>query len=506
MIEDAVEVPDGTQIDCDLCIVGGGMAGLAIVRELRERELDVVVLEGGGATPEPDSQALYEGNATLHDGSGGTHDLGAFLHESRLRCLGGSGNLWGAKCAVLDESDFAKREWMPESGWPFTRADLAPFYDRACDLLRVPRFDYDPASEFDAGRPPLVVGEGTRSTTATRHLSPVRGGPGTALDEYKRAATDGERVQVFLHASALELEAEGTGTRVESIRVGTLRGNRFHVHARAFVLAAGGIENARLLLASTGASPKGLGNAHDLVGRFFSNHTTFGPGAALGFTRPTGSLDLYTTRDPQRIWGVLALSRAAQERERAPNFTVTMGPADGPPTTDDTDVVTAAALADGGFARDGDTPAPPVPAYFMLEQRLNPESRLTLSEERDALGLPRVRLDWRFTAEDEDGMRRGVRAFARELGAAGQGRVRCEWPEKSPVQEYSHSRHHIGTTRMHPDPRHGVVDADARVHGVANLWIAGSSIFPTPGIANPTLTIVALALRLADHLARELAQ
>ena len=166
--------------------------------------------------------------------------------------------------------------------------------------------------------------------------------------------------------------------------------------------------------------------------------------------------------------------------------------------------IAAAALADGGFERDGAAPTEPVPVYFMLEQRQNPESRLTLAEERDALGVPRVRLEWRFTSQDEVNMRSAVRAFAREFGEAGQGRVRCEWPEKSPVEEYSHSRHHIGTTRMHPDPEHGVVDADARVHGVANLWIAGSSIFPTPGIANPTLTIVALALRLADHLAREL--
>jgi choline dehydrogenase-like flavoprotein len=181
MISDAYDLPDGTTLDADLCIVGGGLAGLALARELRASGLAIVVLEGGGTEHERDSQALYAGVATLHDGRGGAHPLDEFLAESRLRALGGSGNVWGAKCALLDESDFAARAWMPGSGWPFTRADLMPFYDRACDLLGIARFDYDPESEFDAGRPPLAAGE--RYTTATRHFSPVRGGPGTALAE-----------------------------------------------------------------------------------------------------------------------------------------------------------------------------------------------------------------------------------------------------------------------------------------------------------------------------------
>src|SRR6185436_3229531 len=365
-----------------------------------------------------------------------------------------------------------------------------------------------PESEFDLGRPPLVVGDGEASpyTTATRHLSPVRGGPGTALAEYKQAVTGLANVQVYLHANAVEIDTDAGATRAEAVRVATLRGNGFRVRARAFVLAAGGIENARLLLVSRPkAAPNGLGNDHDLIGRYFANHATFGPGTALGFTRETESLDLYTTRDPRRIWGVLALRREAQAREHSPNFTVTLGPREGAAPEEDKDLVALASLADSGYAADAPAPAGPVPAYFMLEQRQNPESRLTLAEERDALGLPRVRLDWRFQPADVEALREGVRSFARALGAADLGRVRCEWPEGSPMQAYSPSRHHLGCTRMHPDPAQGVVDVNARVHGVERLYIAGSSVFPTAGIANPTLTIIALALRLADHLKTELA-
>jgi choline dehydrogenase-like flavoprotein len=396
---------------------------------------------------------------------------------------------------------------MPGSGWPFTRADLMPFYDRACDLLGIARFDYDPESEFDAGRPPLAAGE--RYTTATRHFSPVRGGPGTALAEYKRAVTDAPAVHVLLHANALELETDAEARRVTAVRAGTLKGNGFAVRARAVVLAAGGIENARLLLLSRPEkAPRGLGNAHDVVGRYFSNHATFGPGAALGFTAETDSLDLYTTRDPRKTWGVLALRHEAQARAETPNFTVTMGPADGPAPEDERALLALAAHADGGYVEVGEPARPePVPVYFMLEQRQNAASRLVLDEsQRDALGLPRTRLDWRFTAEDEAALAAAVRGLAAELGALGLARVRCEWPEGTPLVELGPSRHHLGTSRMHPDPAHGVVDADARVHGVETLHVAGSSDVPTGGTANPTLTVIALTLRLADHLAQALAR
>ena len=508
MIRDAYDLEDQSELSADLLVIGGGLAGLALAREFAGRGPSVIVLESGGLEPEPETQALYGGSARIEDGAGGTVDLGGFLGESRLRCLGGSGNIWGAKCALLDESDFQAREWIADSGWPFTRAELMPFYDRACERLGIARFDYDPTQEFDPGRPPLALAGNERFTTATRHLSPVRGGrpgsPSPALEQYLAAVTGAANVQVLLHANALEIECDESASAARAVRVGTLRGTRLRVTARAIVLATGGTENARLLLASRSVRSRGLGNEHDLVGRYFSNHATFGPGSALGFTRAPAELDLYTTRDVQKKWGVLALSGAAQRAERLPNFTVTMGPSEGAPDAEDLDLVAAAALADDGYAVGERAARAPVPAYFMSEQLLNPESRVTLTDERDALGLPRVRLDWRFRAEDAAHLRRSLRLFGRELGRTGTGRVRCEWPEGSPMALYSPSRHHLGTTRMHRDPTRGVVDADARVHGVARLYVAGSSVFPTPGIANPTLTLIALALRLADHLRAEL--
>ena len=147
--------------------------------------------------------------------------------------------------------------------------------------------------------------------------------------------------------------------------------------------------------------------------------------------------------------------------------------------------------------------------FFMneLEQAPNPASRVRLIEQRDALGMPRVQLEWRLSGLDKRSIRRAHELLARELGRAGLGRLQLmlsedehRWPP-----ELGGGRHHMGTTRMHRDPARGVVDPDCRVHGVGNLYVAGSSVFPTVGAANPTLTIVALALRLADHLVEQLA-
>jgi len=496
MISDGHEIADGTTLECDLVLVGGGLAGLALAREFVGKPVRVVVLESGGEEPEPESQALCEGAALLRDGAGGTNDLGGYLTESRLRCLGGAGNIWGAKCARLDESDFLERAWFPGSGWPFARAELDPWYERACECLQIESFQYDTASEFDPGRPPLAL---ERFETATRHFSPVRGGPGSTMPAYKQAVTGADNVRVLLHSNAVEIETDEAARVARAVRVRTLRKNGFRVAARAIVLVAGGIENARLLLCSRAVHARGLGNQHDLVGRYFANHATFGPGAAIGFTRETPPLDLYMTRDWRKIWGVLALSKAAQRGEKLGNFTVTMGPREGQPDPGDGPMLAAADLADRGYVAAGRTPDAPVPVYFMSEQLPNRDSRIALAEETDALGLPRVRLEWSFQAADEEHMRRSVRLFGRELGQKAIGRVRCAWDER-PMFLDSWSRHHIGMTRMHRDPTRGVVDADARVHGVEGLYVAGSSVFPTSGIANPTLTLIALALRLAEHL------
>jgi choline dehydrogenase-like flavoprotein len=240
------------------------------------------------------------------------------------------------------------------------------------------------------------------------------------------------------------------------------------------------------------------------VGRYFSGHFSFVANSSLALSQRPSSLALYKGRGRQAVLGHWAMHKAVQSEFGLPNFGVGLYSNRRALSRLDRDVALAAAVTDAGLR----SPPPDQhsvterssPLYFLIEQVLNPESRITLSSAKDALGMPKVTLVWRFLPRDFDGLREGVGLFARELGRTSQGRVRTMVQDVNFVQHFRLARHHIGATRMHSNPKRGVVNPDCRVHSLGNLYIAGSSVFPTPGVVNPTLTILALALRLADHL------
>jgi choline dehydrogenase-like flavoprotein len=330
--------------------------------------------------------------------------------------------------------------------------------------------------------------------TRNLQVAPVRFG-----EVHRAAIASAANVDAFLHANALELVASASGASVESLRVATLSGGRFEVRARVFVLAAGGIENARLLLASNRVHARGIGNARDLVGRFFMDHPHLASAVFLP-VRSDLELELYHPHRRGRVsnTAVLVPSEAVQRRERLLGSWLGVASEGTLPGFE-------RSLARMVHALERAPGEPASRAIFLLavgEQAPNPQSRVRLTDERDALGLPRVQLEWRLSAIDKRSLLRAHRLVARELARAGLGRLQilleedeAAWPE-----DLAGGRHHMGTTRMHPDPAEGVVDASCRVHGVANLYVAGSSVFPTSGAASPTLTLVALAIRLADRI------
>jgi choline dehydrogenase-like flavoprotein len=331
------------------------------------------------------------------------------------------------------------------------------------------------------------------------HLSP----PTRFGADYRQEVVQSSNVTVCLFGNAVELTTNRDASRVESVEVKSLEQNTFRVEAKYFVLACGGIENPRLLLASNAVESKGLGNRHDLVGRFFMEHPHLVAGALVYVppsSAPSGSLDSLMGNSP-RTTGLLRLSDASQETHRLLNCAIQ-------PLT-----ITRARNV-GSFMKgvaamvsrieSGSDPAESRPLFAHLlvraEQSPHPDSRVRLSDETDPFGRPRARLEWRLHDLDRSTLATSLELVGLRIGEAGRGRVRIQpalqehWP---PTQG---GGHHMGTTRMHSDPRHGVVDANGRVHSVSNLFIAGSSIFPTSGSANPTLTLVALSLRLAENL------
>jgi choline dehydrogenase-like flavoprotein len=490
LLTDARAIPGGTVVERELCVIGAGAAGIALALELAGAPFRVALLESGGLEPEPETQDLSRGRIY-----GRAYPP---LHEVRTRSFGGSTGCWTGICRPLRPIDFEAREWVPHSGWPFGAESLRPYYERAQRVCGLEDFAYDGSSWADADRPLLPLGPELVETRSFQ-LAATRFG-----EVHRDAIAAAANVDAFLHANAVELRSNEAGSWIESARVVTLDGGELELRARSFVLAAGGIENPRLLLASNRTQAHGIGNAHDLVGRFFMEHPQVAAAAFLP-ARSDLALALYLPHRRGRVQacGVLGPTPAAQRGERMLDFQALLGGEAALPLFE-------RSLARVVHALEGAGAEPSSRALFLLttaEQAPNPQSRVLLAPERDALGVPRVQLEWRLSALDKRSLLRGHRLVARALAGAGLGRLQvllgedeAEWPDALAV-----GRHHMGTTRMHADPRQGVVDASCRVHGVGNLYVAGSSVFPTSGAAGPTLTIVALAIRLADHLKQVLA-
>ena len=522
MIDDLRDLPDSARIDTDLCIIGAGAAGITLALQFAGGSRDVVLLESGGRTLEPDTQALYD-----------AENSGVPIHpmiRSRLRMFGGTTNHWDGRCAPLDPLDFERRAWVPHSGWPITRAQIDPWYEQAHAIL-------DLGPPVDEAR---IFGElGIRDLD----LDPAKLRPQIWLlspptrfaTRYGPVLEQAANVRVLLHANVVNLATNAAASHLDRVEVRTLEGKRASIFARRVVLCCGGIENARLLLLSNGVEPAGLGNRHDQVGRYFQEHVR-SVQRAIPTRTPFSLMKAYNfySGEEGRYHLGLSVSDAVQAQGRVLNASaMTFFEGEGYSAS-------AAALRLLRALTDGRLPEHPgddvysvlsdfdeivmnVRARFLLpgehwqselattlvvdtEQAPDPVSRISLSDQRDPLGLRRSRIDWRLSELDRRSSLEMYQVIAAEWGRSNQARVRIPDWLTEPRADWSHHvrdvGHHIGTTRMSDDPRRGVVDADCKLHGVDNLWIAGASVFATSGHANPTLTIVALALRLADHLAR----
>jgi choline dehydrogenase-like flavoprotein len=485
LLIDARSIPQGTTVETDLCIIGAGAAGITLALECAGGPFRVCLLESGGFEPDPETQALSRGRVF-----GRAYYK---LESARVRRFGGSTSSWQGICRPLESSDFEARDWVPHSGWPFGAEVLRSYYERAQERCRLEAFGYDGQRWASAERPLLAFEAGVVESRVFQ-IAPVRFG-----EVYRKDVTKAPNVDTFLFANVVELEASENGRIVERVAVACLAGNRFSVRARLFILATGGIENARLLLASNRVQRAGLGNPHDLVGRFFMEHPHVISAAFLASSARI-PLDFYRARPVSRaeVAGLLTLPEETRRRERMLSFGC-FPPQDAELPEFEVSLARMIREMDG---RPGAAAERAVLWMGVGEQVPNPESRVRLADERDALGMPRVQLEWRLGALDKRSLRRAHEILAREFGRAGLGRLQLllgeddhQWPP-----ELSAGRHHMGTTRMHQDPRRGVVDPRGRVHGLANLYLAGSSVFPTSGAAGPTLTLVALALRLADDL------
>ena len=497
----------GADIESDLCIVGAGAAGITIAREFANSALRVCLLEAGGLSVEPAVDRLSEIESVGNPYWANHGDVNA----NRLRFFGGATNHWGGHCAPLERDDFEKQSWIAYSGWPYEYDELRAYYNRAHDVLELGEFNYDSATIGSSLRlQEFPFSESSVVTTVSRY-NPVRFGLkfGGQLDE-------ASNVQVILYSDVSDVKMkEATSDEVASVLVKTIAGNQFSVKARYFVVACGGIENPRVLLMSNRQRASGLGNHSDLVGRFFQEHLWYPSGYILPRSGNLG-LSYYLGEQPYRdirVRAHLALPSAVVQELQIPKFRAEVltvsaarqaaGAIKRNVSFEDVMALISDPVGLGTVMRCKSDAAPT--AYQLgnnVQQVPNPDSRVKLSTKMDQFARPQPQLDWRLSRLDQEGVVRAQHFVAREVGRSGFGRMRIEMSERSEdfLKGCLGGGHHMGTTRMDDDPARGVADGNAKVHHTHNLYLAGSSLFPTGGWANPTLTIVATSIRLADHL------
>jgi choline dehydrogenase-like flavoprotein len=530
-IHNLLNMRGDAEISCDICVIGAGAAGITLAREFLGHRVRMVLLESGDLEFRHRPQFLYIGENRGIDNYPTTH--------SRFRVFGGSTTRWGGQCRPLRPLDFERRPEIPHSGWPFGYDHLKPFYRRAQEVCNLGPFDYVPGSWLRRQDNPLLF-DSTQLDTIIYQFSY----PSDFGQVYYEDLASATNLDVYLNANLTDIITTHDARQLSGVRATSFNNNRVHVTARHYVLACGGIENPRLLLNCNLAAPRGLGNDHDLVGRFFMDHPYF----MTGYFEPLNPrLDhnCYTIDDYRKV-GIEQKFHAAFSlkedvlRDRGVNgaglyfvrrplyktLAEYYTPA-GKSFTHLVNILRHDDLPNRNFGlhlrnvlRRLDTvavtlgrqvlhqvrPRRKLGLRAVLESTPNPDSRVTLTEKRDHFGMRRVRVDWRMNATDRSGFDCLIETLRNEFTRLDLGRLiedesvdAGNWPNSM-----TGGKHHMGTTRMHADPKHGVVDGDCRVHSVANLYLAGSSVFPTGGFVNPTLTIIALAIRLADHLKTQL--
>jgi choline dehydrogenase-like flavoprotein len=533
-------------MDCDVCIVGAGAAGITLALQYLHGNQRVILLESGAMHANASTQHLYRAEIVpppLHPPA----------EQYRVRRFGGSTTIWGGRCVPFDAQDFAPRPWVTPHGWPITYQALSRFYPQANEICEAGDFVYAASHAIPGGMRPMLHGFAPLhfSTEAIERFSC----PTDFGRRYRHRLAASRQVTVLLNANCTGLHVDAAGISVTAVMVRTLAGVGFEINAATVILAAGGLENARLLLASNARHPLGLGNAGGQVGRNYMCHIA-GTAGVLRLRGPAIQVDhgyqraqdgVYCRRrlsltpqvqkdfglassilrlhfppvpDPSHRSGPLSAIYLARRFIRAEYAARLTGAA--PPTWQ----TRLAHLAN--IARDpGGTagcllhwlrrrtlarrkfPSIIVPARngifsldYHAEQQPNPLSRVTLGEDVDRLGMRRLRIDWRASALDAHTVRETFRLLAADLESWGGATLDydADAVEQLILGAGAYGGHHIGTARMGNDPAHSVVDENCRVHGMRNLYVAGSAVFPTSSQANPTLTIVALALRLAEHL------
>jgi len=517
MIED-IRQYDHNLIETDILIVGSGPAGISLGLQFEGTKHRVIILESGGRSPKPEYENLNTGK--------NTGPLFLDLSNSRKRCLGGASKIWAGVCRPLEVEDFQKRKAVPFSGWPISKKDLDPYYNDAAKLVGIdPSLLYQEGWDrdfevavnfpFDKKLNSNVKGKLFQQISTDQRDFGVK---------YEKNLENSKNIRVLLHGTLTDIKLSSSSEVVSEVEVSSLDNKKRAIRAEKIILACGALENPRILLLANKSHKKGLGNSRGNVGRYFMSHPGFSAIAQI-IKQDGRSCPKKAKLHEEKLQMNIEFNEKIKNKKLliGHNFTfknkekkdlrlarkIKRRLLSGELTFSEVwdiylNMPYSSAFRDAACKIQGKD-------YFRedwyggvaIEQIPNPNSRLSLENDIDSFGQKKISFHWdKISDLERESVRKIVRTMGIELGRLGMGRLKYEENLiDGSVFEISDSiNHQMGTTRMADSPKDGVVDKDCRVFGINNLYIAGGSVFATAGSVNPTFTIIALSLRLADHL------
>lgn len=482
MIIDAAEIEQPKTIHTDVAIFGAGITGLALADRLTKKGISCSIFESGDLTKSEFHDSLNKGQKTTYDHKGRSKVDHSYQQRARERFIGGGCNHWGGSCTLLGDNDFKKRDWVPDSGWPINRNAISRYYSEVSNFLGIPDWQN---VEY---KPELIQFKRNSMVRNTvKHRTPL-----TGFKLHEKALKIAAKVEhTYINSTAYSIQRKGEDVDSVSILCTTTK-SKFSVKANRYVLALGGIENPRLLLDSLDANGIGLGNEHDCVGRYFSDHIVFmGELGKFLNTQNQTSMELYDY--PQFTEALFTLDPTQQKQYQLSNSYFGLSKAY---DSNRSIIVNPYSLLGDGVANNQFWDI----RIYVAEQFPNRESRVKLSTDLNKLGIHKAQVDWRLKPEDYYSFYKSIERFAIGMGHSHNGRVSIEADPEQYLNRIRGAPHTLGTTRMGSDKSSSVVDRNCKVHSSSNLYIAGGSTFPTIGFAHPTINMLALAYRLADYI------
>jgi choline dehydrogenase-like flavoprotein len=555
MFIDAETFDSGVTVHTGIVIVGAGPAGIVLALELAKAKYEVTLIEGG-------QFRFSESIQKLNDASHFDPQFHAPMSDCTRRQVGGTSNIWGGRCLPYDPVDFDPRPYIPYSDWPVSYSELEKYFQKTCDYCLCGSAEFNVNGIPNLKQKSIIPGlpdEEVLTSTLERWSLPTNFGK-----EYFQQLKANQHIKLIYGLNCIKIEtSEQDSYKVHHLLNKTMSGKVIYVAAQKYVLAGGALNTTRLLLASDQQHPNGIGNHSGLLGKFYMGHLS-GDIATVRFTTPPQKTIFGFDRDPDHIYirRRFSFTRDFLHDKELPNIVAWLGaPKFGDPSHKNgilssayvalnmpilKDRLTSTAMRNSAIGEDNKgifhahiqniirdigktltflpgfgyerfiarrkvpalfvySAANEYPLHYHSEQVPNVNSHVSLSTEKDILGMRKLDIKLQFTQQDIDGIVKAHQYWDQHLRKHNCGYLKylTDDPEARIWDQAGDGFHQVGTTRMSNTANDGVVDTNCKVHGFSNLFIASSSIFVTSGQANSTFMIIAFALRLAGYLKQQ---